>query len=123
MTLLKEAAVEYLFELGLFAGKAFLIVAAIVVILVFFAMLVYRMKTHHHLEVEVLNEKYQDLSNLIKLSIFNKEELKNEKKLSKKIKKNIYLKPRAFVLDFEGDISASSVASLREEVTSILKIA
>jgi len=115
--------VDYLFQLGLFAGKAFLIVSAVIVVLVVFLVVLHRLKSQHHLDVEILNEKYTELSNFIKQSIFSKEELKREKKQLKKIKTKDIVKPRAFVIDFEGDIRASSVSSLREEITSILKIA
>ena len=123
MLLFEGATVDYVFQLGLFAGKAFLIVAAIIVVLIAISAVLYRMKSQHNLEIEILNEKYADFSNLIKQNVFSKEELKTEKKQLKKNKKNDSTKPRAFVVDFEGDIRASNVSSLREEITSILKIA
>lgn len=123
LSILQGVFVDYLFQLGLFAGKAFLIVLSITFILIIFVSVAYRMKAKHELEVEVLNEKYDDLSDLIKQGTYSKDELKNEKKLTKKLKKKEETRQRAFVIDFEGDIKASSVSALREEVSSILKIA
>ena len=48
---------------------------------------------------------------------------KNDKAIQKNRKKQKKRKPKAFVLDFLGDIKASAVPSLREEVTAILDVA
>ena len=48
---------------------------------------------------------------------------KDDKAIQKNHKKQKKRKPKAFVLDFLGDIKASAVPSLREEVTAILDVA
>ena len=48
---------------------------------------------------------------------------KNDKAIQKNQKKQKKRKPKAYVLDFLGDIKASAVPSLREEVTAILDVA
>ena len=52
-----------------------------------------------------------------------KKKQKSEKTIAKKNKKKKTRKPKAYILDFIGDIKASAVPSLREEVTAILDIA
>jgi serine protease SohB len=53
-----------------------------------------------------------------------KKEQKKKKKKEKKKEKDIETKkPRAFVIDFKGDIQASAVSSLREEITAVLAVA
>ena len=52
-----------------------------------------------------------------------KKKQKSEKAIAKKNKKKKTRKPKAYILDFIGDIKASAVPSLREEVTAILDIA
>lgn len=116
---------DYLLQLGLFAGKSALIVICIVIVLIVFFGLLLRQKSIHHLEIENLNEKHRDLSNLLKSQVLNKQEAKVEKKEAKKIAKQMTetSTPKAFVLDFEGDIRATAVNCLREEITTILKVA
>lgn len=115
---------DYLWQLGLFAGKALLIVFCIVAVLVVFFSLVGRNRSLHSLEIENLNEKHRGLADLLKSQILEKKQLKAEKKLKKKEDKiTKAARPRAFVIDFEGDIRASNVNCLREEITTVLKVA
>lgn len=115
---------DYLWQLGLFAGKALLIVIALVTILVVFFGLLLRQKGLHHLEIENLNEKHKDLGDLLKSQILEKKDLKAEKKKNKKAEKEKLetSKRRAYVIDFEGDIRASNVSCLREEITTVLRV-
>jgi serine protease SohB len=48
---------------------------------------------------------------------------KERKKADKAAKKESSDRPRSFVIDFKGDLKASAVASLREEVSAILDVA
>ncbi len=116
---------EYLWQLGLFAGKALLIVVAIVTILIVFFSLISRQRALHHLDVENLNEKHKGLADLLKGQILDKKQIKAEKKSQKKEEK-VQKDPkraRAYVIDFEGDIRASNVSCLREEITTVLRVA
>ncbi len=116
---------DYLFQLGLFAGKSFVIVLAVVVILMVIFSLAYRAKFQHQLEVENLNHKNRDLAEILKQSIWNKNELKKEKREEKKKSKKAVneSRPRVYVLDFDGDIKATEVGALREEITTVLNVA
>ena len=90
-----------------------------------------------HLEVTKLNEHYDHLKEELKHHIVDKEHLKKEakeekkkakqkkkeKKATKEKDESEKQKPRVYVLDFNGDIKASAVKSLREEITAVLSMA
>ena len=75
------------------------------------------------LSITNLSDKFEDMGNALKSSLMNPKELKKfNKELSKdKKKKNKAEKEEAvFVLNFNGDIQASEVEKLKQEVNSIL---
>ena len=104
---------EFLSQYGLFLLKSLTVVIACLIIFVgFFSV---SRKPRPKLEITSLNEHYEELQTLM-----NKEVL-GEK--MKKVKKSKAKQPRLYVIDFNGDIKASQVEQLRDEVTSILTIA
>lgn len=104
---------EFLSEYGMFLLKCVtLVVAFLILIGGVFSM---GRKPKPKLDITSLNEQYEHTH-----SIMNKEIL--DKKISKK-KKSKIPKPTLYVIDFNGDIKASQVEQLREEITSILCIA
>ena len=113
-------------EYGLFLLKAITIVAAIVVIIVA-AAAAGRKASHEGLEVEHLNKKFRTLADGLRAAVSSKDErkkaAKERKKEDKAESKASSDRPRSFVIDFKGDLKASAVASLREEVTAILAVA
>ncbi|MDH3334497.1 MAG: protease SohB [Gammaproteobacteria bacterium] len=113
-------------EYGLFLLKAITIVVAIVVVIVVAAS-AGRKASHEGLEVENLNKKYKTLANTLRDAVSSKDEqkkaAKERKKADKAAKKESSDRPRSFVIDFKGDLKASAVASLREEVSAILDVA
>lgn len=116
---------EILLEVAAFAGKTLLITFALVAILVVIANLATRMKPpKESLEVENLNDRFDDFSSAIREVTASEKQLKAERKartkLLKKQKVEGLKKSRLFVLDFEGDIRASQVELLRDEITAIL---
>ena len=75
------------------------------------------------LSITNLSDKFEDMGNALKSSLMSPKELKKfNKELSKdKKKKNKAEKEEAvFVLNFNGDIQASEVEKLKQEVNSIL---
>lgn len=90
-----------------------------------------KLKSKEKIEISKLNEKYQDMKDLLNKETLDKNELKKlkekEKKkeaTQKKLDKNSpQTRPRTFVIEFDGDIRASAVANLREEITAILTVA
>lgn len=117
--------IEFLAEYGLFLLKAITIVAAIVVVIVIAAS-AGRKGAHEGLEVEDLNKKYQSLAESLRSAISSKGErkqaAKEKKKKDKAESKEDPRRPRSFVIEFKGDLKASAVPSLREEVSAVLDV-
>ena len=117
---------EFFFEYGLFLLKAVTIVVAIVAV-IGVAAAAGRRGAHEGLEVENLNKKFRDVANALKKAILKKAERKQadkeEKERAKAEQKAEDSKPKTFVIDFKGDLRASAVPSLREEVSAVLSVA
>lgn len=113
---------EALFEIGLFAGKTLLITFALIAIIVTIAVLVSRLKPpREQLEVENLNERFDAFQTAISEYALDKKQLKALKKQkAKEEKSTVKDKPRLFVLEFDGDMKASAVEQLRDEVTAVI---
>ena len=117
---------EFFADYGLFLLKTLTIVIAIIAVIVT-AAAAQRRATHEGLEVEDLNKKYRKLSDGLLHAVSTKEEQKKaakERKAEAKAKeKQERSRPRSFVVDFKGDLKASAVSSLREEVSAVLDVA
>lgn len=105
---------EFLSQYGLFLLKSLtVVVAALVIFAGFFSI---SRKPKPKLEVTSLNEHYDHLNSLMSKEILGK-------KAPKKKKNKSASQPTLYVIDFHGDIKASQVEQLRDEVTAILCIA
>jgi serine protease SohB len=116
---------EFLAEYGLFLLKAMTIVIAIVIIITAGAA-ASRKATRDGLEVENLNKKYRGTYAVLRSAVMKKDERKKQAKEEKKRQKaeeKRASRPRSFVIDFKGDLKASEVSSLREEVSAVLDVA
>lgn len=117
---------QFLIEYGLFLLKAVTVVVSIVVVVIVAAS-VGRKASREGLEVKSLNEKYKSLASVLRDAITQKDERKKvakaEKKRDKAKAKKAKKRPRSFIIEFEGDLKATAVPSLREEVTAILEVA
>ena len=117
---------EIFSEYGLFLLKVITILISFIVLISFVAASK-KNSNQEGLDVENLNKKYKGLSDSLNKVVLQKDECKAKQKDDKAIQKNHKKqkkrKPKAFVLDFLGDIKASAVPSLREEVTAILDVA
>lgn len=116
---------EILAEVAAFAGKALLITGALIALLVVIANLVVRLRPpKEHIEVENLNERFQSFSSAIREATASTKDLKAERKSREKqdkvARKEGRSRPKIFVLNFDGDIRASQVDLLREEITAVL---
>ncbi len=118
---------EFLADYGLFLLKAITIVAAIVVIIGTAAAAGKRAAQQEGLEIESLNKKYRQLAAALKRAVMKKSdwkaEAKAEKARDKADAKSAEKRSRVFVIDFKGDLKASAVPSLREEVSAVLEVA
>lgn len=119
---------EFLAEYGLFLAKAvtFLLVVAGVLVVV---SALGGQKSHANqgqIEVEHLNERFDQMRQHLRDAVLDKDELKQLAKQEKKAAKERASEPdrkRVYVIDFDGDIKASQVASLREEISAVLTMA
>ncbi len=115
---------------SLFFAKTATIVIAILIVFASLAALRMKAKSQNKatLHVDKINEKYDEIKDEINEIIQTKSErkkLSKEKKVREKIdKKNNKnsdgYRKKLFVLNFNGDMQASAVSSLREEITAIL---
>lgn len=119
---------QFLADYGLYLAQVATIVVAIIVVLGFIIMMATKNKGKQkgQLTIKKINDHFEKISDMINAEIQSKKEykalLKQEKKQHKKNKntKSAHRKPRIFVIRFNGDIKASAVSALREEVTAIL---
>ena len=136
---------EFLYELGLFAAQTLLIVVAVVAIVLVIAGVAgqkNRSPDEGYIEVKSVNDRFdvytgaiRDLAETEEASKLRekhekksaKAKAKAEKARLKAAKKEatdsvtvVSERPRTFVLDFEGDVMASQVDALREEISAIL---
>jgi len=136
---------EFFYELGLFAAQTLLIVVAIVAIIFVVAGAAgqkNKSPDEGFIEVKSINDRFdaytaaiRDLSETDEASKLRakhdkksakakakaeKARLKDADKDSSKSIDIVSDRPRTFVLDFEGDVMASQVDALREEISAIL---
>ncbi|MEK6805876.1 MAG: protease SohB [Pseudomonadota bacterium] len=125
---------EFLYNYGLFLAKTVTFVAAVIFVVSALASLVRQVRAQmgDHLEVKSLNDRFKDLADAVNHSVLppaefkqlDKTRAKEDKARAKAQKKGTAVeRPRVFVLNFDGDLQASSVASLREEVSAVLQVA
>ncbi len=115
----------FLADYGLFLLKTLTLVAAIVVV-IGTAAAANKRGGGDELVVEHLNKKYRKIADALRRVILPKAELKQYLKDSKKKDKEADkadAKPRTFVIEFKGDLKASAVPSLREEISAVLEVA
>ena len=120
---------QFLLDYGLFLAKAVTVVAAVAAIVVLSVGLSRRSDTSGGLKVEKLNDKYRDLRLQLRRALLNKADRKKDLKQEKKQRKleehadSTTARRRVYVLDLKGDIRATAVPALREEVSAILGVA
>ena len=107
---------EFLAQYGIFLLKSFTIAFAI--IFMFAGIFAVTKKPKPKVSISNLNKQYSELKDKIQ-----KETTHKKIKKTKKIKKDAKDKPKLYLIDFDGDIKASQVEGLRDEVTSVLSVA
>ena len=121
---------EFLAAYGLFLAQlaTFVLLLVIVIGLVIASR---RSGRGDGLIVEHLNRRFEDSADELKRLVDGKGRFKKEAKARHKERKRDERarakddkpRPRTFVLDFKGDLRASAAASLREEVSAVLRVA
>lgn len=121
---------DYLYQYGLFLAEAVTATAAVVVVVatVITAAAKGRNRGRERLEVTKINEHYRELEETIKDHFLDKQSAKRLNKEHKKAlkaerKRGSADRRKVYVLRFKGDIQASGVDELREEVTAVLTVA
>jgi serine protease SohB len=130
-----EFSLEFLAEYGLFLAKT---VTAIVGFGLLVAIVAGASQKNRQggdkgeLEINPLNDQYDEINKAMSMALMDsseqkaeaKKRRKEEKKLAKRKKKNAGSgadnEKRVFVIKFNGNVSASAVTNMREEVTAIL---
>ena len=129
---------EILLQYGLFLAQAITIVVAILAVVVIAFAVGRRDGGEQSLEVQCLIDRFDQFERQLRLAVISKSEYKAQEKARKKAHKaqakakkkalrrekpaenEADSRRRVFVLNFKGDIKASAVASLREEITALL---
>ena len=121
---------EFLAAYGLFLAQ----LATFVLLLIVAVLVIVASRRRGHadgLVVEHMNRRFEDAADELKLAIDGKQVYKKAVKAREKERKReakarakaTSAKPRMFVLDFKGDLRATAAASLREEVSAVLRVA
>jgi serine protease SohB len=132
---------EHLYDYLQFLAQTVTIVIALLVVLSAAAAFSLRRAQHGdsgHLDVRKLNDRLTSLKDSLREAVLpppqfkklhkldsktHKQEQKQAAKLAKTEEEGSAVKPRLFVLRFEGDLQASSVEQLRTEITAVLTLA
>jgi len=129
---------EFLYDYLLFFGKTATIVIAIGLILGLLVGNILRLKqqtSDDRIDIKPLNDRYEAMESAFRHQLLDKKALKawhkEQKQAAKEKAKQTAADSadkeaadkRIFVLDFDGDIRASQVERLREEITALLTIA
>lgn len=125
---------EFVGEYLVFLAKAITLVAAITIIVSVIVTAVQRQRSggSEQLDVESLNQRFEQIADSLGREILDKSARKaldnDRKRRAKAEAKAAELgdgprKKRLFVLDFDGDIKATAVEALRDEVSAILQTA
>lgn len=129
---------EFLGEYGVFLAKVATLVVAILIVIGSLVTMGMKQKKQSagHIEVTHLNDEIEQMATALKAVTegkeahkqYQKEKKKEQKGKAKEAKKQAKKhldddsRKNVYVLDFEGDIRASAVSSLREEITTILSV-
>jgi len=120
---------EFTTEIGLFLAKLLAVLLTVALIIGGAAVVMIRSKMagEDHLEVNDLNRKYHNMALTLQHAMLPKklfkQTLKKAKNAVKEKQKQVEQRQNIYVIDFKGDIRASQVASLREEISAILQVA
>ncbi|MCD6040213.1 MAG: sohB [Gammaproteobacteria bacterium] len=118
-------------QLILFSAKVAILVLFILLLLAGILSLLRqgREQSHGKISIKNINKKYKKIKQILLQEILSKKAFKKYLKELKATEKDKAATPEAtpqkniFIIHFHGDIKASAVAALREEVTAILEVA
>ncbi len=106
-----------------FAAKGFVVFATIAATALFLVTIARRKRPPRAwLRVKALNQQIDSMGDTLRAGVMRKKDFRKFRKQRKKAKPAA-AKPSVFVLEFKGDLFATAVRDLREEVTAILAAA
>lgn len=120
---------DILLQLGLFAAKSLIILIVVLLILIAFFALLFkvRSKPNGRLKIKNLNKHFAETNEMIMTETLPKKGfkkyIKEQKIIAKKREEDAGQIKNIYVLNFNGDIKASAVTRLSEEITSVLNAA
>lgn len=128
---------EFLFEYGLFAAKVITFIAiALFAVVVLILVISSREQDQESIEIDKVNDKFDNMREALEAEILSKEERKiikknkkkQEKEEAKQLKQRLKegkpeSRQKIYVLNFVGDVHAAAVDTLRESITAILCVA
>lgn len=123
---------EFLSNYGLFLAKTVTIALMALLLAGVIISMAHRGpgKAKDYIEVKNLNDKYKTMRQTLRKHVLNKKEFKKLIKAERKANKEESekdtdngRKKSIFVINFDGDINASGVGALREEITALLTMA
>lgn len=120
-------AQDFLFDYGLFFAKAVTIVFALAMLIILVGRVSGRRREPEpQLKIVKLNERYVRYRGTLERAMLSKHQARgarHERRASLRARARQEERKRIFVLDFEGDLSASAAACLAQEVTAVLMVA
>jgi len=121
---------EFLFSYGLFLAKVVTGLIALVFVVAIIAGARDKKEEGSKLKITNLNKKISHLKNAVLENVLDKKAFKQQQKEQAKADKKAgkespadKSKPKLFVMDFDGDIQATEVTTMRDEITAILSVA
>ncbi len=126
---------EFLAAYGLFLAKTLTWTAALLAIAAGLVTILRGARSSQgpdRLDVRNLNERYEQMAEILNADLLSESEFKSlrkqqkaEEKARRKAEKRgePAPRPRVFALNFDGDIAAHAVDSLREEISALLQVA
>ncbi len=120
---------DILMQYGLFLAKVATFLVALWLLAMAFSASARPGRRTGPLSVRSLNDKYREMALVMQRGVLPKDEFKKAAKAEKARRKAREKgggegpRKRVFVVDFHGDIKATAVASLREELSAILSLA
>ncbi|MGZ6125437.1 MAG: protease SohB [Myxococcales bacterium] len=107
-----------------FAAKGLVVFATTAVTVVFLLAIIRRKQPRAGLRVKPLNQQIDALGDALRANLMRKKDLRKLRRSRKKAAaRGTPARPNVFVLEFKGDLFATAVRNLREEVTAIAAVA
>ncbi len=120
---------DTLLQYGLFLAKVLTVLMAVVVTILVIAYVSRRRRAPERLEVKNLNKKYAAMGRILKKQMLSRKDFRRTERGRKRLEKGRLkgaerrVRKRVFVINFHGDVKATAVSSLREEITAVLTLA